>query len=99
MSRMPNDNEVFLRTVVAESDAYGKAALMLAECTLHTLIEVGAITVRDAIDVVETAAELNQELLEVSPETRATREKTLALLKAVSISLKTDLPLAAATGM
>ena len=59
MPKMPFDNDDFLRVEAPEPDAHGQAALMLAESTLHSLIEIGALSVQQAVEVVSTALELN----------------------------------------
>lgn len=83
-------------TLSAEPDPHGQAALMLAESTLHTLIEVGSITLEDAIKIVATAVELKKDLAKGTGESRVTMERSLALLEMISTSLRTDLaPVAA----
>lgn len=64
---------------------------MLAESTLHTLIEIGILTLPAAIDVVSTAVELKRELAASSNESRETMEKSLTLLRAIAASLASDL--------
>lgn len=91
MPKMPFNNDDLLRVEVGEPDAHGQAALMLAESTLHALIEIGALSVHQAIEVVSTALELKRELAESAGESRATMNKSLALLRTISASLKSDL--------
>lgn len=81
-----------LIAAVAEPDAHGQAAFMLAESILHSLIEVGALTVEQAISVVSTALELKREFAEAQGESRVTMEKSLTLLKGISGSLTSDIP-------
>lgn len=90
------DNDDFPPVVVRELDPHGQAALMLCESTLHTLIEAGVLTVQEAIGVVATALELKNELAQAPGRSGVAMEESRTLLKAISASLKTDLPSVAA---
>lgn len=74
-----------------EPDAHGQAALMLAESTLHTLIEAGVFTTEQAIATVSTALELKRELADAAGESRVRMEASLRLLRGISNSLAYDL--------
>ena len=45
-----------------EPDAHGQAALLLAESMLHTLLARGVVTLEEAVEVVQTAAEVKVEV-------------------------------------
>ena len=79
-----------------EPDAHGQAALLLAEAILHALVEKGTLTIAEAIAVTSTAAEIKVEVAELAHESRARMERSLSLLAAISLSLKSDLSLRSA---
>jgi len=71
-------------------DAHGRAAMLLVESLLHGLIARDLITVADAVEVVEVAADVAGE---VDPGALDLR-KPENLLNAVSDSLRRDLHIA-----
>ena len=73
-------------------DAHGQAAMLLTESLVHGLIARSVITVADAIGIVEVAAEVKEEVAAELGDSPATMQKSLALLDAIKISLKNDLP-------
>ncbi len=91
MADMANDNDTYAEASRApEPDAHGQAAMLLTESLIFGLIERSVISVADAIDIVETAAEVKAEIgadLGDSPETL---DRSLNLLDAISDSLKLD---------
>lgn len=66
-------------------DAHGRAALMLVESLVHTLIERSVISVEEALDSVGTAIDATQEITNESPS--AELERSVSLLSAISQSL------------
>lgn len=44
-----------------EADAHGKAALLLAESTLHALVEASALTCVEAVAVIQSTADVERE--------------------------------------
>ncbi len=71
-------------------DAHGQAALLLVESLIHGLIERGVLDVEAAIDLVETASSVGEDIRDAS---RASGERTsLDLLQDIAASLSTDLP-------
>lgn len=90
MSVTINDNERVALSRRDEPDAHGQAALLLAESTLHALVEAKVLTVGEAIAVVDTAAEVKVEVAEAAAESRPTMEHSLALLASISQSLRLD---------
>ncbi len=91
MLHTTNDNDAYPEAARAhEPDAHGQAAMLLTESLIFGLIERSVISVADAIDIVETAAEVKAEIgadLGDSPETL---DRSLSLLEAISDSLKLD---------
>lgn len=73
-----------------EPDAHGQAALLLAESTLHTLMEAGVITNRDAIRTVQSAAEVKVEVAAVTGESQGRMQQSLNLLSRIQASFETD---------
>jgi hypothetical protein len=70
-----------------EPDAHGQAALLLAESTLHALIEASVLTVDEAIGVVTTAAEVKVEVATQAGESRTRMQESLNLLNRIRQSL------------
>jgi hypothetical protein len=64
------------------SQAHGRAALMLCESLVHLLIERSVISVPEAIDAVETVSEIRNGMGD-----EACRAETLGLLRAITSSL------------
>jgi hypothetical protein len=73
------------------SDAYGQAALLLVESLLHALIARAVINVEDAVEIVETAAEVQSEIDAELGDRPAMIGKSLAILGAISTSLRQDI--------
>lgn len=70
-----------------EPDAHGQAALMLAESTLLALIEANALTRAQALEAVEVAAEVKEEVAEETGESRQRMLHSLALLQRIRTSM------------
>ena len=73
-------------------EPYGQAALLLVESLIHGLIARSAITVAQAVEIVEIAAEVKRDIAEDIGERPGTLQQSLHLLNAISDSLKHDLP-------
>ncbi len=73
-----------------EPDAHGQAALLLAESTLHTLVELGLITTLQAIGIVRTAADVKVEVAHASGESEGRMQASLDLLSRIAGSLDAD---------
>jgi len=84
-----NDNAVLPRR---EPDAHGQAAMLLVESLIHGLIEREVLSVSDAVDIIQLAAEVKSDVgpdLGDSPENL---QKSINLLQAISASLRQDIP-------
>ncbi len=98
MTDLPlNDNEAPRRDAhagsrVSSPDPMGQAALLLVESLLHGLVARSALSVADAVEIVETAAEVKAEIAEDLGDTPAAMRESLALLGAIHASLSIDLP-------
>ena len=76
---------------VAEPDAHGQAALLLAESILHMLVEQSVLSVADAVTVVQTAAEVKAEVAMHAGESQERMQASLDLLFRISDSFAVDL--------
>ena len=87
-----NDNgELVAPQTAVEPDAHGQAAMLLSESILHGLIARSIITVPEAIEIVEVAEEVKSEIAVELGDTLPTMRKSLALLRAIRLSLSGDL--------
>ncbi len=73
------------------TDAHGQAALLLVESLIHGLIARKVITVRDAVEFVEVAAEAETEIETERHAAPAPKRQSAAILEAISVSLSYDL--------
>ena len=74
----------------SEPDAHGQAALMLAESTLHALVETSTLTLAEAVAVVRTAAEVKRDVATQAGESEKRMLESLALLSRIQSSLEAD---------
>lgn len=87
---MPNSQPLVGAAADVEPDAHGQAALLLAESTLHMLIETRALTLAQAGVVVETAADVKVEVAALTNESRGRMQASLDLLARIGASLSSD---------
>lgn len=73
-------------------DAHGQAAMLLVESLIHGLIARSVISVADAVEIVDIATAVKEEVAASLGDTPATLQRSLTLLKAISRSLRVDLP-------
>ncbi|WP_380872353.1 hypothetical protein [Sphingomonas sp. DBB INV C78] len=93
MDETLNDNEAARpRENRAEPDAHGQAAMLLVESLIHGLLARSIISVADAVEIVDIAAEVKAEIAADLGDSPSTMRRSLAMLDAVSASLKLDLP-------
>lgn len=76
---------------IEEPDAHGQAALLLAESTLHMLVEKSVIKVTEAVAVIQTAAEVKAEIATQAGESQERMQASLDLLFRISDSFAVDL--------
>ena len=76
--------------VVVEPDAHGQAALLLTESLIHMLVECGALTNTQAVEVLEIAAEVKVEVATAAGESNKRMKESLALLAKMQGSLESD---------
>lgn len=85
-----NDN--FLEGRANVPDAHGQAAMLLVESLVHGLIARRVLTVADAVEIVDVAAEVKIDTAGELGDLPANHRKSLYLLTAISGSLRLDLP-------
>ncbi len=73
-------------------DAHGQAAMLLVESLIHGLIARSVLSVAEAVEIVDVAAEVKREIAADLGDSPATMRKSLSLLRAISASLKLDIP-------
>lgn len=72
------------------ADAHGRAAMLLIESLIHTLIESDLITVADAMEIVGTAIEVTADGAEDGADVSTHHAKTAGLLATIGCSLSRD---------
>ncbi|PXA84787.1 hypothetical protein DMC47_39185 [Nostoc sp. 3335mG] len=72
-------------------DPHGQAALLLVESLLHGLIEKRALTIDEAVVIVDSAAEVKAEIAADLGDTPEALQKSLSLLNSIAESLRHDL--------
>jgi hypothetical protein len=91
MVEITNDNHAYPATArPREPDAHGQAAMLLVESLIHGLIARSVITVADAVEIVDVAAEVKAEIASDLGDTPETMRHSLYLLAAISDSLRPD---------
>jgi hypothetical protein len=73
-----------------EPDAYGQAALLLAESILHALVESKTLTPTEALSVIHTACDVKLELAVDSGESSRRMRESLDLLHAIATTFTYD---------
>lgn len=74
-----------------QPDAHGHAALLLAESTLHVLIENGSMTTLQALAAVQSAASVKAEIANDDDKSAKQEDESRILLSRIAASLKSDL--------
>ncbi len=73
-------------------EPHGQAALLLVESLIHGLIARSSLTVEQAVEIVQIAAEVKLETADDVGDTPATLRESLHLLQSISASLLHDVP-------
>ncbi len=71
-----------------EPDAYGQAALILAESTLHALVDNTTFSSAEAVIILQIAAEVKAELAATTGESDGRLQESLQLLTAIRTSFE-----------
>lgn len=94
MTKVTNDNDKAAERQKGP-DAHGQAAMLLVESLIHGLVERKVITVADAIEIVDIAADVKAEIAIDLDDSQEALQKSLNLLKAISHSVEADREMAA----
>ena len=73
-----------------EPDAHGQAALLLTESLIHMLVDHRILSLDQAVEVIQIAAEVKTEVAAAAGESRARMNESLALLAGMSNSFESD---------
>lgn len=84
-----NDNVVL---PTREPDPHGQAAILLTESLIHGLIQRKVLTVVDAVEIIEIATEVKSEVGPEMGDSPENLQKSIDLLRALSASLRQDIP-------
>ena len=91
MTQQLNDNDAIIPFPETDlPDPHGRAALLLVESLLHTLIERSALNVEDVLDVITVAIDANEELAADRGELEDPADQTTVVLSAILHSLSHD---------
>jgi hypothetical protein len=74
----------------SEPDAHGQAALLLAESLIHMLVDHRILSLDQAVEVIQIAAEVKTEVAAAAGESKARMNESLALLANMSNSFESD---------
>ena len=88
MADTSNDNHSTVPAELPLPDAHGQAALMLVESLIHTLVERSAISLGDALDIVEGASDVIGEISVDLGDRPEAMQPSLTLLAAINKSLR-----------
>ncbi len=92
MADESNDNDNTLPVSSAQdSDAHGRAAMLLVESLIHGLIARSVISAKDAAEIVEVAQDIDTEIAAEQEGPPSTTRKSQTLLAAIRASLDFDL--------
>lgn len=91
MAEVMNDNQSYPAAVMAhEPDAHGQAAMLLVESLIHGLVGRAVISASDAVEIVETAAEVKADIAADLGDSPQTLRRSLGMLNAIGDSLRLD---------
>lgn len=86
----PTIFEIDSPAVVVEPDAHGQAALLLTESLIHLLVDKRMLTIAEAVEVIEVAADVKFQVATAAGESKARMEESLELLRKMCVSFETD---------
>jgi hypothetical protein len=73
-----------------EPEAHGQAALLLAESLIHMLVDIRILSIGQAVEIVQIAAEVKVEVAAAAGESTDRMNESLALLRKISSSFESD---------
>jgi hypothetical protein len=94
MTEKTNDNDAApIEARRHEPDPHGQAAMLLVESLIHGLVSRSVISLEEAVEIVEIAAEVKAEIaIDLGDSPEALR-RSLTLLESISSSLRRDVQL------
>lgn len=90
-SDISNDN-VYVASAVPGNNTHGRAAILLVESLIHGLIARDVITVADAVEIVDVAAQVTTDISDDPDSSAAGVWEPVELLNAIGTSLRLDQP-------
>lgn len=75
-----------------EPDAHCQAAIVLVESLIHGLIDRNILSTADAVEIVDTAIEVQSTIVAEAIDDRPETKVSIRLLEAISASLSKDMP-------
>jgi hypothetical protein len=92
MTERTNDNEAAAAGQRRrDPDPHGQAAMLLVESLIHGLVSSSVISVEEAVEIVDTAAEVKIEIANDLGEAPETLQSSLTMLESISASLRQDI--------
>ncbi|MHB8285221.1 MAG: hypothetical protein ACYDD1_11145 [Caulobacteraceae bacterium] len=92
MVEFTNDNDTAGNKRPSQSpDAHGQAAMLLVESLLHGLVARSTLTVAEAVEIVDIAAEVQEAISNDLDDPPATMGQSLTILGVLRASLALDL--------
>ncbi len=92
MASEPSNPEGPAASSSSPQDPHGQAALLLVESLIHSLVARSVISVAEAIDIVDGAAEIEAEIAMDRGDPADAQSPTSRLLTLIGDSLSADLP-------
>lgn len=87
-----NDDSRLDDTQNYSPDPYGRAAILVVESLIHGLVARSIIRVAEAVEILDIAAEVEGDVSAEQGVPSATTRKAVALIDAMSSSLRMELP-------
>jgi len=92
MAQSTNDNDVYPAVARSrERDAHGEAAMLLVESLIHGLIDQSVISVSEAIEIVDAAADVQAEIV-IDRGDPPALSSSLTMLNSICSSLRQYMP-------
>lgn len=85
------NDDALADTLAGAAEANGQAAILLVESLIHGLISKSVISVAEAVEIVEIAANVTSEICIDEDRSDPTPGKSFTLLSAIAQSLKHDI--------
>lgn len=87
----PDDGPARPDRIAGTPDFHGQAAILLVESLVHGLVARSLITVADAIEIVDNAADAQEEISFDAGDTPIQTASLSAILRSISATFATDL--------